>query len=99
MELGLLANVLAAVAAAIGIYRDRRRGWLLGAAVAAISVALYLVQETVGLPGLQKTRLEPSRLVALIVEGVFLLLAGLQLVRVRSRAVGDAGGARRVGRP
>lgn len=79
LELGLLANVLGAVIAALGIYLGRRWGWLLGAVVALVSVALYVGQETVGLPGLPKMWLEPSRLLALLVEGLFLALAARQM--------------------
>ncbi len=75
LELVLLANVLGAVAAAVAIFRNLRWGWLLGILIAGISVALYLAQETVGLPGLPKAWLEPSRILALIVEALFVLLA------------------------
>jgi nicotinamide riboside transporter PnuC len=79
LEVGLLANALGAVIAALGIALGRRWGWLLGVVVAVVSVALYVVQETVGLPGLPKMWLEPSRLLALLVEVSFLVLAGRQL--------------------
>jgi hypothetical protein len=87
LEIGLLPLVMAAAIAAVAIGRDRRWGWRLGVVVAGLSVVLYLVQETVGLPGLQKTWLEPSRLLALIMEGLFIVLAGFQLVVVAERAV------------
>jgi hypothetical protein len=83
LELVLLANVLGAVIAALGIYRDRRWGWLLGSFIAGVSVLLYLAQETVGLPGLPKMWLEPSRIVALIVEGAFVLLASSQVRSIK----------------
>jgi hypothetical protein len=80
LELALLANVLGAVIAAVGIYLGWRWAWLLGVVIASISVALYVVQETVGLPGLPRMWLEPSRLLALLLEGLFLVLAVRQLV-------------------
>jgi uncharacterized membrane protein YhdT len=79
LELVLLMNVLGALIAALGIYRDRRWGWLLGIFIVGVSVLLYLAQETVGLPGLPKMWLEPSRIVALLVEGLFILLARSQV--------------------
>jgi hypothetical protein len=79
LEVVLLANVLGAVIAALGICRGRRWGWLLGIFIAGVSVLLYLAQESVGLPGLPKMWLEPSRIVALFVEGLFVLLARSQM--------------------
>ena len=46
-----------------------------GRAGDAVSGSLYESQETAGLPGLPKARLEPSRIVALLVEAVFVMLA------------------------
>jgi hypothetical protein len=82
LEVALLANVLGAVVAAAGIYLGHRWGWLLGVVIATVSVTLYVAQETVGLPGLPKMWLEPSRLLALVVEGLFLALAGSRVVRL-----------------
>jgi hypothetical protein len=44
-----------------------------------IAVALYLVQQTIGLPGLPKNWVEPSRLVSLAVQALFIALAIRQL--------------------
>lgn len=74
LELVFLANLLGAVVAAVGIARHRRWGWLLGLLVAGVSFLLYVAQETVGLPGLPQMWLEPSRILALIVEGLFVVL-------------------------
>jgi hypothetical protein len=70
------------VGAALGIYFGLGCGWLLGVVAASISVVLYVVQEIVGLPGLPKMWLEPSRLLALLVEGLFVVLAERQLATV-----------------
>ncbi len=51
LEFALLVNVLGAVIAGIGIYRNKRWGWMLGILVSFVSVALWLAQETIGLPG------------------------------------------------
>jgi hypothetical protein len=71
--------------AAFGIFRNRRWGWLLGILLASISFVLYLAQETVGLPGLPKVWWEPSRIVSLMVEGFFVVLANSQVVRSRKK--------------
>jgi hypothetical protein len=75
LELGLLINLLGAMVAAIGIYRNLRWGWIVGVLIAATSILLYLAQETVGLPGLPKAWWEPSRIVSLIVDALFVVLA------------------------
>ncbi len=81
LELVLLANVIGALVAAVGILRDVRWAWYVGVVVVGIAVVLYLAQETVGLPGLPKAWLEPSRIVALLVEALFVILAWRQLGR------------------
>jgi hypothetical protein len=75
IEIVFLANLLGALLAAVGIARRRRWGWLLGFVVCLVSFLLYLAQETVGLPGLPKMWLEPSRIFSLIVEGLFVAVA------------------------
>lgn len=75
IEIVFVANVLAAFIAAIAIWRTRRWGWLLGVLVVALSAMLYVAQETVGLPGLPKNWWEPSRIVSLIFEVLFVLVA------------------------
>jgi uncharacterized membrane protein YhdT len=85
LELALSANLLGAAVAAVGIYRNRRWGWLLGILLAGICFVLYLAQETVGLPGLPQTWWEPSRIVSLMVEGLFVVLASSQVVSSRRK--------------
>lgn len=88
LELLLLANVLTALVAAVSIYRQRQWGWLVGLVVAVASMLLYLAQETVGLPGLPKAWLEPSRLLSLLADLLFVGLAVRHLRRARAvRAV------------
>jgi hypothetical protein len=67
----LLATMAASVVAAVAIQRGLRVGWLLGIGVAATSFALRIVQETVGLPGLEQKWWPSMR------EPVSLLLAVL----------------------
>jgi hypothetical protein len=85
LELVFLTNLLGGLAAAAGIYRNGRWGWFLGMVIAGTSFTLYLAQETVGLPGLPKVWLEPSRIVSLVVEVLFVLVAWYQVVRSRER--------------
>jgi hypothetical protein len=75
LELVFLTIVLGAVIAAVGIWRTRRWGWLLGIAVVIGAFALYLIQELVGLPGLPQNWLEPSRIVSLLFDALFIVVA------------------------
>jgi len=75
LEFVFLVNLLGAVVAAVGIYRNLRWGWLLGIVIVGVSFVLYLAQETVGLPGLPKMWWEPSRIVSLIIGVLFVVLA------------------------
>ena len=45
------ANLLGALAAAIGLYRDELWGWWLGAVVAGGAFAMFIVSRLIGLPG------------------------------------------------
>ena len=47
-----LLNFVGALAAAVGIYREKRWGWTLGLLVAGGAFAGYVISRTVGLPGL-----------------------------------------------
>jgi uncharacterized membrane protein YfcA len=69
-----LANFFGAILAAIGIYRDHRWGWSLGALVAGGAFVGYVISRTVGLPGLpvEEEWLEPLGLLSLLVEGLFI---------------------------
>lgn len=84
LELILLANVLGALVSAIGIYRNVQSGWLLGLLVVAVSVLLYVAQETVGPPGLPQAWLEPSRVFSLLVDVLFAGLAVHEVRRARA---------------
>src|SRR5579859_1608659 len=75
LELVFLAVVLGAVTAAVGIWCARRWGWLLGVAVVVAALALYVTQESVGLPGMPRNWLEPSRIVSLIFDALFVAVA------------------------
>ncbi len=69
-------NFIAAIVAAVGIYRRATWGWLLGIAIAAGSLIGYILSRTVGLPGMEiEEWLQPIGVLSLLVEGVFLFLA------------------------
>src|SRR5215204_7826919 len=71
--LGLLflANFGGAVVAAIGIVRNHRWGWGLGALVAGGTFAGYVISCTIGLPGLPVEEwLEPLGVLSLLVEAL-----------------------------
>jgi hypothetical protein len=83
LETVFLLNLVGSLAAAAGISMDARWGWLFGIGIATLSFVLYLAQETVGLPGLPQMWLEPSRIVALTLEAVFMIVALRHLAAVR----------------
>ena len=71
-------NGIAAVVAAIGIYRNERVwGWLLGIFVAGGAIAAYIVSRTVGLPGLDvdPTWFEPMGVLSILIEVAFVAVA------------------------
>jgi hypothetical protein len=88
LEWVYLANLLGAVIAAVAVWRNRRWGWVLGVLVVGLSFVLYLAQETVGLPGLPKNWGEPSRIVSLIVDALFILVARNQIGSLREANTG-----------
>jgi hypothetical protein len=75
---GLLfvANGIAAIVAAFGIYRGRRWGWALGVLVAGGALVGYAISRTVGLPGLAPEIWLSSPLaeLSLAVEAAFIVV-------------------------
>jgi hypothetical protein len=71
-----LANGIAALVAAFGIYRGERTwGWGLGVLVASGALLGYVISRTVGLPGLPPdVWLEPLGVLSLMVEAAFIVL-------------------------
>jgi hypothetical protein len=86
-----VASMVGSAVAAYGMWRNERRGWLLGLAVAGGSFAGYVLSRTVGLPSFREASwaqaLEPMGILSLVVEGLFVGLAlsllknGLALVK------------------
>jgi hypothetical protein len=80
-------NFVAAIIAAVGIYRQNNWAWLLGVGIAVGSLIGYILSRTVGLPGMEiEEWLTPTGVLSLVTEVVFILLVvvkkpwvGLQL--------------------
>jgi len=85
LELGLLSLLIAATIAASGMWRGMRWGWLLGISVAGFCVILYLLQATIGLPGLPRVWWEPSRMISLVLEVLFIFVAWHRLCHDHTR--------------
>jgi hypothetical protein len=56
-------------------FRGGQAAWLLGAAVAASTLAGFLLSRTVGLPGFHEAEWELLGIVSIVVEALFLVLA------------------------
>lgn len=81
--LGLLflADFAGSVVATVGIFRGQRWGWALGALVAGGAFLAYLVDGTVGLPGMEAGGLlEPLGILAKTLEALFLVLCAFELI-------------------
>jgi hypothetical protein len=76
--LGLLflANFAGTVVAAIGIFRGACGwGWALGALISGVTIAVYLVSRTLGLPGYTEGMwADPVGSFSVMVEGLFVAL-------------------------
>ena len=68
-----LANFLGALVAAVGIYRGKRWGWVLGLLIAGGAFVAYVISRTAGLPGLgvEEEWIEPLGVLSLVVEALF----------------------------
>ena len=83
-----IVNGLAAFVAAWGILRHALWGWWLGLLVAGGAFIMYIVSRTLGFPGLgvDDEWLEPMGVLSLLVEGTFVVLALVALLRYRLTA-------------
>jgi hypothetical protein len=69
------ANFFGALLAALGIYHRQLWGWVIGALIAAGSIAGYLWSRTLGMPGMNVEEwFDPYGVVAIALEVLFLLL-------------------------
>ncbi len=68
-------NCIAAIIAAMGIYRQATWGWLLGVGTVVGSLIGYILSRTIGLPGMEiEEWLQPAGVLSLAVEAVFIFL-------------------------
>jgi hypothetical protein len=81
------ANFFGALVAAFGIYHKQVWGWILGLVVAVGSIAGYIWSRTLGMPQMNVEEwFSPYGVIALTVEGAFVLLALLRPWKVQSTA-------------
>ncbi len=82
-------NGIGALVAAVGIFRGKSWGWLLGLLIAGGAFVGYVISRTVGLPGLpvESEWLEPLGVLSLVVEGIYVLLAIKVLTATSSRTI------------
>src|SRR5918997_2894026 len=86
LGVGFVVNLIGALVAAVGIYRDALWGWLLGALVAGGALVMYVVSRSVGLPGYEHAVgrwAGPLGLVSLVVEALFMAVLLLWLIARR----------------
>jgi hypothetical protein len=87
-----VANAAGALVAALGIYRDRLWGWLLGILVAGGAFVMFMVSRLIGLPAYQEhigmwvgdSPADRLGIPSLIVEAPFVALAAIVLARRRA---------------
>src|SRR5215216_7693096 len=85
-------NAAGALVAALGIYRDRLWGWLLGILVAGGAFVMFVVSRLIGLPAyeehvgmwLGESAGDRLGIPSLIVEAPFVVLAAIVLIRRRA---------------
>ena len=81
-----VANFIAALVAAVGLYRDALWGWLLGVLVAGGALVMYVISRSVGLPGYEHAVgrwFGPLAVVSLVVEALFIAVFLLGLIARR----------------
>ncbi|MCL4561970.1 MAG: hypothetical protein M1281_15345 [Chloroflexi bacterium] len=89
MGVCFIVNFVAALVAVLGIAYGKSWGWFLGLFIAAGSIGGYVISRTVGLPGLEvEGWMNGQGMLSLVVEGAFILLAGIVLRRARATGKG-----------
>lgn len=75
-----VTNGVGSLAAAFGIYKNQKWGWILGSLIAAGSIVGYALSRTIGLPNVAvKEWFEFIGVLSLVVEALFCLLAAKRL--------------------
>lgn len=75
LGVGFILNLIGALVAAVGIYRDALWGWLLGVLVAGGALVMYVISRSIGLPGYEHAIgrwTGPLGLISLVVEALFI---------------------------
>jgi hypothetical protein len=86
LGVGFVVNLIGALIAAVGIYRDALWGWLLGALVSGGALVLYVVSRSVGLPGYEHAIGRwsgPLGVLSVVVEVLFMAVFLLWLIARR----------------
>lgn len=73
-------NGIASIAAAYGIFKNQKWGWILGCLIAAGSIIGYALSRIVGLPNIAvKEWFEATGVISLVVETGFVIVAAMVL--------------------
>src|SRR5215210_2013539 len=86
LGVGFVVNLIGALVAAAGIYRDALWGWLLGALVAGGALVMYVVSRSVGLPGFEHAVgrwTGPLGVLSFVIEALFIAIFLLWLTTRR----------------
>ena len=76
MGLLFVLNGIGSLAAAYGIYKNQKWGWMLGLLIAGGSILGYIISRTIGMPGVAvKEWADAIGILSLAVEGLFVLFA------------------------
>lgn len=76
MGLLFVLNGIGSLAAAYGIYKNKKWGWILGLLIAVGSIIGYAISRTVGMPNVAvKEWFEFIGILSLVVEALFSLMA------------------------
>src|ERR687886_1649445 len=82
-----VANFIATLVAAVGLYRDVLWGWLLGVLIAGGALVMYVISRSVGLAGYEHAVgrwFGPLAVLSLVVEALFLAVFLLWLIARRA---------------
>jgi hypothetical protein len=76
-----LLSAIGSVVSLWGIWQDRAWGWALGAAIAGGAFIAYILSRTTGLPSFHESEFfEPSGIISLVIEGLFVAVAARVLM-------------------
>lgn len=76
-----ILNGVGSLVAALGIYKRRLWGWVLGLFIAVGAVCGYIISRSVGMPGMMIEEVDSIGVAAVIIEILFTLAAVVVLFR------------------